>query len=142
MSGANSVNALCVSKQKCVFAQQDTALAADGSFCLLPLPNTALSVCVCVCVAVCVFVLRVFLEDLSSLHMHHLFEGILYQRGLVQLILGSPPCKYESCSPKVTAIYNLSLSLSVSCRILVCYPNFNHYGPYRSPPTRGHDAER
>lgn len=39
--------------------------------------------------------------------MRHLFEGILYQRGLVQMILDTLRCKYESCSLKVADIFNL-----------------------------------
>lgn len=74
--GLMQTQSTCVSKQKCVFAQQDMTLAADGVFLFIALAKYCL-----VCVCVCVRVLRVFLENLSSLHVHHLFRGILYQRG-------------------------------------------------------------
>lgn len=50
MSGANSLSTLCVSKQQCVLAQEDTALVADGVSLFIALDKYC---------SYCVYVLRV-----------------------------------------------------------------------------------
>lgn len=59
-----------------------------------------------------------FLVDFGSFHISSVV-GILYQMGLVLRILDFPPCKYESRSPKVTAINILSSALCVSYNLLL-----------------------
>lgn len=56
MSGANSVSTLCVSKQQCVFAQEDTTLAADEVSLFIALDKYC---------NYCVYVLPEYPEDLS-----------------------------------------------------------------------------
>lgn len=50
--GLVQTQSTCVSKQKCVFAQQDMTLAADGVFLFIALAKYCL-VCVCVCACAC-----------------------------------------------------------------------------------------